>query len=519
MIEINIVDFLLALLPILLLIVCLAFLKTPAWAAGLAALALTAVIAAFRFAMPAAGIAQASLEGFLLALFPILWVIVSALFVYNTTLATGSMDKIKSMLSSLSGDRRVQGLILAFAFGGFLEAVAGFGTSVAIPAGILMAMGFDPFKAAVVCLVANTVPVAFGVLGVPITTLAQVTGLPVGRLALYTAVQLIPLAVILPLVLVYIVTGSLRKVRGVVGLSLSAGIAFSVFQTLTAYFVGPELAAVVGSIASLAMIVLYLRVYPIKKIYTFDGETTDNIPKAARIPFRDAIRAWSPYLIVLVLVFAVRFLPFLGFLNRFPFTVSHQFYLGAGGKPMTFALATSAGTNLFLAAIVGGLIQGATARQLVGIFRKTVSQCKKTIVTVLSIVAVAKLMGYSGMVDEIAVTLATVSGGFYPLIAPLIGTVGTFITGSDTSANVLFGNLQKQTALRLGMDPVWLASANAAGATLGKMISPQSISIASSATGLGNQEGRLLIATFRYCLVFAVIMGVLVFAFGGWITG
>ncbi|MBP7401329.1 MAG: L-lactate permease [Clostridia bacterium] len=513
----ELLDVFLATLPILVLILTLGVFRVPSWIASLGALALAALLAVLRFSMPVAGVLEASLEGVMLGLFPILWVIVSALFVYNTTLETGGMDRIRSMLSGLSPDRRVQGLLLAFAFGGFLEAVAGFGTSVAIPAGILVAMGFDPFRAAVVCLIANTVPVAFGVLGVPITTLAQVTGLATDRLSLFTALQLFPLAVLLPLVLVGVIAGGVKGIRGVTGLSIAAGAAFSLFQTVTAWAVGPELAAVVGSIAAMLAILGWLRFRPVRSPWRFpgeDAETGASTPDGASRPtVREALQAWSPYLIVLVLVFAVRFLPFLSFLNESPFTVSHQFYHGEGGKPMSFALATSAGTNLFIAAVAGGLIQGASFRRLVGVFAKTLRQCERTIATVLAIVALAKLMGYSGMVAGIASALASLAGGFYPLVAPFIGMVGTFITGSDTSANVLFGNLQRETAVRLGMDPVWLTAANAAGATLGKMISPQSISIAASATRLGKREGRLLGATFLYCLAFAVVMGVLVYAF------
>jgi len=216
---------------------------------------------------------------------------------------------------------------------------------------------------------------------------------------------------------------------------------------------------------------------------------------------------------VLVVIFAVKFIPLLGFLNRFPFLLKSQFYFGHGGKAMSFPLATSAGTVLFVSAILGGFIQGATAKILGNIFLKTIKQINQTIITIVSIVALAKVMSYSGMVDSVAYTLATVSGRFYPLIAPLIGAMGTFITGSDTSSNVLFGNLQKQTALTLGMSPEWLVASNAAGATAGKMISPQSIAIAISATGLINMEGKILGTTFKYCLVYVGIMGILVFTF------
>lgn len=509
------IGFIIATIPIIWLLVSLGKWKMPAYRASLIALALTVVISFGYYSMPAVFILEASLEGVMLAVFPIIWVIISALFVYNTTLATGSMEKIKIMLSNLSPDRRIQGLILAFAFGGFLEAVAGFGTAVAIPAGILAAMGFSPMLAATICLIANTVPVAFGVLGVPVITLAQVTSLPLHTLTFYTAVQLIPFAVFLPFVLIFAITGSIRKIRGVGCISLFSGIIFALGQTITAYYAGPELAAVVGSLTTLLFIIIWIRLFPIKNIWRFEGENSKEVPFSVNIKIMDALKAWLPYIIILILIFTIKFLPMLHFLNQYPFVLTKQFYFGPSGKTMVFQLATSGGTILFVAALLGGLMQGAGIKMLWNVFRKTIKQIEKTIITIISIVALAKVMGYSGMVNSIAHTLANVSGRFYPLMAPFLGAMGTFITGSDTSSNVLFGNLQKQTALTLGLSPEWLTAANAAGATAGKMISPQSIAIAASSTDLTNQEGKILETTFSYCIVYVVMMGILVFVCSG----
>jgi lactate permease len=511
----SFVDTLLALLPLLVLLVGLGALKLPTHLAGLAALAVTAALAVSAFGMGALPAAQAGLEGAMLALFPIVWVVVSAVFVYNVAVSTGSMETIKRTLSSISPDRRVQALILAFGFGGFLEAVAGFGTAVAIPAGIMAAMGFHPLLAATACLIANTIPVAFGVLGIPVITLAQVTDLSLANLALYTALQLIPFIVALPLVLVAFVTGGVKHIRGVGLLCVASGAAFAAGQTLAAAAIGPELAAVVGSLASLAVIVLWTKLRPVKRPWLFPGETdAESTDTTAKIPLSASLRAWSPYLIILAIVLAVKFLPFLGFLNKPPFTVSAQFYFGPGGKPQSFALASSGGTALFAAAIASGFIQGATLLQIVKVLGKTLRQLWKTAVTILCVVMLAKLMGYSGMVGALASAVAWLSGPVYPLIAPLLGALGTFLTGSDTSSNVLFGGLQKNTAISLGMDPEWLATANASGATAGKMISPQSISIATSSTGLGGSESKILGKTLKYCVVYVVLIGVVVWAAG-----
>lgn len=462
--------------------------------------------------MPVNQFFQASLDGIVMGIFPILWVILAALFLYKVTLASGAIEKIKSMLAGVSMDRRAQGLILAFGLGGFLEAVAGFGTAVAIPAGIMTAMGFPPLLAATVCLLANTIPVAFGVLGVPIITLAQVTELPLEALSLNTAFQLIPFVVLLPLVLIYCITGSFRHLRGILSASLLSGVVFALFQTLTILWIGPELAAVFGSLGTLLFLVAWFKLFPSKESWLFKWERGSEVYQKESFSAREVLIAWFPYLLILILVVSVKFLPFLYFLNEPPFTISTQFYFGEGGKPQVFNLATSGGTILFLSALLGGLIQGMNFKKVIMVLVDTCKQMWKTTVTVLFIVAMAKVMGYSGMVSDIAAVFMK-AGSLFPFISPLIGALGTFLTGSDTSSNVLFGNLQKQTALNLNMNPEWLTASNASGATAGKMISPQSISIAATATGLKGEEGNIMRNTLVYCIIYVVLMGAGIFLF------
>lgn len=502
----------LALMPILVLLASLGFLKIASHKATTASLCLTSVIAVFAFEMKPLHLLQAAEEGAAFALLPILWVILSALFVYNTTLQSGKMDTIRDLLSGISPDRRVQILLISYAFGGFLEAVAGFGTAVAIPAAILIAMGFEPFQAAVLCLVANTIPVAFGVLGVPVVTLAQVTGLPLDQLSINTCLQLFPFAVILPFVLVILLTGRLGGIRGVTGMCLASGLAFAAGQTAAVMVAGPEIAAMTGSLLSMAVILGMAHRSRWNGVP--DGEVGNGAGKfeegRTRMPgLGEILLAWSPYLLILLFVGLTRFVPALSFLQQEPFTLKLQFYYGEGGKAISFPLVTTGGTLLFLSAVIGGLIQGLHLAELVRILGATVRQMKKTILTVLCIVALAKIMTYSGMVAIIATSFAGLTGGLYPLFAPAIGALGTFITGSDTSSNILFGNLQQETANQLGFRPEWIAAANASGATAGKMISPQSISIAAAATGLQKEEGRMLRFTIRYCLIYIALMGIL----------
>lgn len=510
-VENILVSAVIALIPIVWIFVGMLKLKLPSYKAGVIALALGVLIGALIWKMPINFIWQAVAEGTALGLWPILWVIFAAILTYNISVKSGGMDRIKEMLSRVSPDRRIQALILAFAFGGFLEAAAGFGTAVAIPASILAALGFEPLFAAVICLVANTIPVAFGAVGIPIITLGKVTGLPLDRLTLYTSLQLLPFVIILPVFLVILTTGSLKGAKGVVGISFVSGIAFGIGQTFTSWAVGPELAAVVGSLLSLTVLIVWVRLFPVKKPWNFLGEEAGVSKEDTNVKFLEGLKAWSPYIIILVLVLATRLMPFLAFLSKPPFVISHRFYYGPGGKPLSFSLITNPGTIIIVSAVLSGIIQGLSLKEMLQTALSTLKQIGKTIVTVISIVSLAKLMGYSGMTSSIAVGLSIITGSFFPLISPLIGALGTFITGSDTSANVLFGELQKQTAIQINSNPEWITAANASGATAGKMISPQSIAIATAATGLSGVEGKILKRTVKYSFAFVVLLGTLVF--------
>ena len=508
---IDAVTAVIAAIPILLIFAGMLKLKLPSHKAGIISLGLGILLAFFVWKMSPVHILQSVLEGVMLGLWPILWVIFTAIYTYNLLIASGAIGKIKTMLSRVSMDKRVQVLIIAFAFGGVLEATAGFGTAVAIPASILIALGFEPVFASVVCLVANTIPVAFGVVGIPVITLAKVTDLRLDSLTLYTALQLLPFVLLLPLVLVTMTAGRIKGIRGMIPMSIAGGAAFGVGQTLVAWLVGPELSAVAGSLFALAVLIFWGRAFPTKNTMDSDDLRQPAGEPEEKIGIIEGIKAWCPYIFIIAAVLITRTVPFLNFLNKYPFELSFRFYSGPGGKPMTFSLVTSPGTIILVSSILGGVVQGVTFKIFIGTAKKTLKQISKTSITVLSIVSLAKLIGYSGMISSIAFSLAAVTGRLYPLISPLIGALGTFITGSDTSSNVLFGELQKQTAVKIGSDAAWIAAANASGATAGKMISPQSIAIATSAAGLSGKEGEILEKTIRYSLVFVVLLGILVY--------
>ncbi|MCX8132289.1 MAG: L-lactate permease [Clostridia bacterium] len=501
-----------AIVPLLWIFLGMLKFKLPAYKVSLIAVAISILPAVFIWKMPLVYTAQSLLEGIILGFWPILWVVFSAVFTYNLSVRSGAMGKIKTMLSGISPDRRIQALILAFGFGGFLEAAAGFGTAVAIPAGILAALGFEPLFAAIICLVANTIPVAFGAVGIPITTLAEVTKLPVNSLTIYTALQLLPFVLILPAFLVVLTTGNLKGLKGVGGISLASGLAFGMGQTLTAWFIGPELSAVIGSLCALGLLIVWIKLLPVKIPWYFPGENCNKIKTTLNIDFVEGLKAWSPYILILVLILVTRMIPFLDFLNHFPFELKQQFYFGPGGKPMSFKLITNPGTVIVVSALIGAAFQGVPVKTMFIVAWATLKQIAKTIATVLSIVSLAKIMGYSGMISSVAAALSNITGGFFPLISPLIGALGTFITGSDTSANVLFGELQKQTALQIDANPSWIAAANASGATAGKMISPQSIAIATTATNLSGSEAKILSKTMKYAAGFVILLGIFVYS-------
>ena len=509
----------LALTPILWLLISLGAFKIAAHRAAPIGLLLSLLIAVASWKMSWGLALSAALEGMLFSLLPILWVIVAAFFNYNLSQHTGAIDHIKELLFHCSADRRIQALVIAWGFGSFMESVAGFGTAVAVPAALLIALGFDPFRAAIVCLIANTVAVAFGVVGIPVTTLEKITDLPISSLSLDIGLQLTPFVFLVPILVVYATTGTLAGLRGVWTITLLAGASFGLVQFAVAQYVGPELPAIAASLTSSAVILLAAKVSPPVQLWRFRSEPAD-LPRSAgsehssaRIAKRAQLVAWLPYILLLCLVLATsRLFPAIHEHLRL-FRSSWLIFSGHGGKPLAFDWLLTPGTLVFIAAIIAGLVQGASLRSLANLLVQTLRQLQKTIITVISIVSMAKVLGYSGMVASVAITLAETAGGLYPAFAPLIGALGTFITGSDTSSNILFGLLQKQTALQLGLNPIWIAAANTSGACIGKLISPQSISIAATAVGLSGKEGELLAVTFRYALFFLLGLGIITFAF------
>lgn len=500
--------FAIAMIPVLWLIVSLGVLKMPAHKTCSFTVILTLAIAIICWRMKFIDGITATVEGMAIALWPILLVIVAALFTYNLAVETKTMDVIKKMLSSITTDKRIQVLILAWGFGGFLEAVAGYGTAVAIPASILASLGFNPLFAAVICLLANTVPTAFGALGIPVTTLATVTGLEVVHLSYVTSIQLAGFIVLIPFLLVILTEKSIKALKGVVGITLVSGITFAIPQIFIAKYLGADLPALVASICSMACTILMAKAMNKEKVEA----------KEDKIGLKEGVLAWLPYILLCGLILIAS--PLVPSINSLLAKASSNIHIYTGDATSTtaFSWINTPGMMILIATFIAGLIQKLKFTYMLDVLKRTIIQLKTSFITIMSIVAISKIMSHSGMTSSISFGLCAITGSFYPLIAPLLGAIGTFVTGSDTSANILFGALQTEAAKSLSIDPYWIVAANTAGATAGKMISPQSIAIATSATGLIGSEGKILSTTVKYCLGYVIILGLIVYFGGGILT-
>lgn len=507
--------FLIALVPIVWLIVSLGVLKLPAHKTCLFTSILSLLIAIIFWKMPIVDGVTASIEGMAIALWPILLVIVAALFTYNLACETKTMDVMKTMLSSITTDNRIQVLILAWGFGGFLEAVAGYGTAVAIPASILASIGFNPVFAAVICLISNTVPTAFGAIGIPVTTLATVTNLDVVHLSYVTSLQLCGFIMLIPFLLVILTERNIKAVKGVFLITLISGASFAIPQIFIAKYLGAELPALIGSICSMICTIIMAKLMnknkETKPDTTEDYSEKNSTVAVKKISAKEGFLAWLPYILLCTLILITS--PLVPSLNSFvgQFSSKIHIYTGDSSSTTGFSWINTPGMMIIIATFIAGFIQKVKFSYMIKVLKNTVVQLKTSFITIMSIVAISKIMSHSGMTSSISFGLCAITGSFYPFISPLLGAIGTFVTGSDTSANILFGGLQVEAAKSLSIDPYWIAAANTAGATAGKMISPQSIAIATSATGLIGQEGKIFSSTVKYCLGYVIILGLIVY--------
>ena len=503
--------FLLALIPIIWLIVAMSVIKLPGYRACYIALIIAALEACFIWKLSPPCVATAALQGILNALWPICLVIVAALFTYNLTLETGAMEDIKRMLGGVSTDSRILMLIIAWGFGNFMEGMAGFGTAVAIPAGMLVGIGFDPIQSVVACLIINSTPTVFGSVGVPATTMASITGLDILQFSAYASLIQIVLTFLSPFLAVMIIGGGVTALRGLFPFTLIASLSFCIPQVLCSVFIGAELPNILGAVISMGVMVAAARLIPHKKIPEYEvKQTASNTPMTVQSGFV----AWAPFIFTFIFLLVTSNLckPVHDLLAAAKTTI--QVYAGENPESLTFYWINTPGIIIFFAAFCGGLVQKASPARMFKVLKKTFLANIKVFITVCSVLAVAKIMGYSGMISDIAVVLVAVTGSFFPLFSPLIGVIGGFVTGSGTSTAVLFGKLQQDTAAAISDNPnlpAWLCAANEMGGGVGKMICPQSIAIGCAAVGLTGSESKILGKVFIYVLLYAVIGGLICF--------
>jgi lactate permease len=515
---------LVAALPIVVLLGSLAILRLRAHAAALLGLGTALGAALVAFGMPAGLAARTAALGAAYGLFPIGWIILNVIFLYDLTCEKGYFKIMQESLTGVTADRRLQLLLIAFSFGAFFEGAAGFGTPVAVTAAILIGLGFAPLAASGLSLIANTAPVAFGALGTPIVALAGVTGLDVRELGAMVGRQLPFFSLIIPFWLVWAYCG-LRKTMEVWPALAVAGVSFAVPQFLISNLHGPWLAGVGAAVFSLAALVLFLLKWKPRTILGPEdpagASTTPAAPR--RHGTADLVRAWLPWIVLSVFVFlwgipqvktwldglsVVRF-PVPG-LDRLVFRVPPVVAAEAAeGAVFTFNWLTFTGTGIFAAALISGLLMGFSPARLGRLYGRTLKRVRFSLLTVAAMLSLGYVTRYAGLDATLGLAFAR-TGVLYPFFGTLLGWLGVALTGSDTSSNVLFGSLQKISAGQLGLSPVLMAAANSSGGVMGKMIDAQSIVVASTATRWYGHEGAILRYVFLHSLVLATLMGLFV---------
>ncbi|SDY25285.1 lactate permease [Modestobacter sp. DSM 44400] len=554
-----------AAIPLVTLFVLLGVLRMKAWQAGLISLVVAILVAVIFFDMPVGQSLLGATEGAAFGFFPIMWIVINAIWVYNLTVETGHFDVLRRSFEKVSPDLRVQAIIIAFCFGALLEALAGFGTPVAITVVMLMTLGFAPLKAAALALIANTAPVAFGALASPIVTLATVTSgasddsrLTVETIGAMVGRQTPILAVVVPLILVFVADGK-RGLREAWLPALTAGLSFAVAQFIASNYISVPLTDIVASLVAAGAVVLVTRVSKPARTGALQagvgagaagaavgatagtelgdrpggqrsidadapsagaGRTTGGGRAAAVVDSRnDVIKAYAPYLIIIVIFSIANIAAVKAFLGKAPFAYKfawpglHVFAPGATEELSTgtfnFNWLGAAGTLLIISGIITALVLKVPPARALAAYGRTYAELKWAILTVMAVLALAYVMNLSGQTASLGAYLAG-AGAFFAFLAPVLGWIGVGVTGSDTSANALFGALQVQTAARAGLDPLLLAAANSSGGVLGKMISPQNLAIAAAAVGMAGKEGELFRKVFGWSLVLLLFMCVIV---------
>jgi lactate permease len=524
-----------AAIPIAVLFVMLGVLRKAAWMSAVSALGSALVVSLVAYGMPAQLALLSALYGAAFGLFPIAWIVFSSIMLYRLAVDTGKFEIIKDSLGTLTDDRRLQAMFIAFSFGAFIEGAAGFGAPVAVSGAMLAGLGFDPFYAAGICLLANTAPVAFGSIGIPVVTLANVTGLPVLPLSAMVGRLCAMVSVIIPAYLVVVMAGPARalEVRPAI---LACGLSFAGMQLFVSNRLGPELTDILSSLTCILVMVAVLKLWRPKRIMRLEGDREASVSRKAHST-SEIFTAWLPYLLLVVVVLAWGEPTIKGVIDRWtngllpswlPRNANVLNGLNVPGlhneitrippvtpQPAPYAAVytlnwlSASGTSCFLATVAAALLLRVSPAKFVGIYKATFKQLSFAMVTIASMLALAYVMNYSGMTSTLGLAFAT-TGLAFPFFSAVVGWMGVFLTGSDTSANALFGNLQVVTANALGLNPVLTASVNSAAGVMGKMISIQSIAVAVAATGMTSaDESRLFRFTIKHSVLLMAVMGLI----------
>ena len=541
-----------AAVPILFFFVALAVLRLKGHVAAAVTLALALAVAIFAYGMPAPQALAAAGFGFAYGLWPIAWIIVTAVFLYKIVVKTGQFDVIRASVLSITDDQRLQMLLIGFAFGAFLEGAAGFGAPVAITAALLVGLGFNPLYAAGLCLIANTAPVAFGAMGIPIIVAGQVTGIDPMHIGAMAGRQLPLLSLAVPFWLVFMMDGW-KGVRETWPAAFVVGGSFAVTQYFTSNHIGPELPDITSALVSLIALASFLRVWQPRSasqaaagasggtvaLAGFGGGMGVPPPsrKASPYTFGQTVRAWAPFGILTAIV-TVWSLPsfkalfaasgaLAGSVLKFKVPMLDQLVIKAAPivaspKPyeavLKLDLLSAVGTAILLTAIISVVLLRMKPRDAIVTFVETLLELRRPVLSIGLVLAFAFVANYSGMSSTLALLLAG-TGAAFPFFSPLLGWLGVFLTGSDTSSNALFCSLQHTTAHQIGVSDTLLVAANTTGGVTGKMISPQSIAVACAATGLVGKESELFRFTVKHSLLFAFIVGVITMVQAYWLTG
>ncbi|KAF1056950.1 MAG: Glycolate permease GlcA [Pseudomonas delhiensis] len=530
---------LVAVIPIVFFFLALAIFRMKGHIAGTITLILSLVVAITAYGMPVDKAIASAVYGFLYGLWPIAWIIVAAVFLYKLTVKSGQFEIIRSSVLSITSDQRLQVLLIGFSFGAFLEGAAGFGAPVAITAALLVGLGFNPLYAAGLCLIANTAPVAFGALGIPIIVAGQVSGIDAFKIGAMAGRQLPLLSLLVPFWLVFMMDG-VKGVKETWPAALVAGGSFAISQYFTSNFIGPELPDITSALISLICLTLFLKVWQPAKSQEVVGVSggaavmgsTGGAQRPEPSPYSGGqiLKAWSPFLILTVLVtiwtlkpFKALFLPD-GALYSLVFNLAIPGLdklvlkgapIVAAATPMPavfkFDPLAATGTAILIAAIISMLVLRISAKTGLTTFKETLVELKWPILSIGMVLAFAFVTNYSGMSTTMALVLAG-TGAAFPFFSPFVGWLGVFLTGSDTSSNALFASLQGTTAHQIGVNDTLLVAANTTGGVTGKMISPQSIAVACAATGMVGKESDLFRFTLKHSLLFAAVIGLITLA-------